>query len=39
MLPHYLVKCTHFSSFSFSPIRHTVELRIAEASCCDMGLI
>ena len=40
--PHYLVKCTTFSSSSFfTRIEYTNARyrRVAEASCCDMGWI
>ena len=42
MSPHYLLKCTNFSSFSlFARVLSTNERygRVAEASCCDMGWI
>jgi len=41
MLPHYLVKCTNFSSFSFfSRVSSTINPRygrVVEASCCDIA--
>ena len=41
MLPHYLVKCTDFSSFSFvSRVSSTINPRygrVAETSCCEMA--
>ena len=41
MLPHYLVKCTNFSSFPFfSRVSSTTNPqygRVAETACCDMA--